>query len=57
MSLGKDSENGKFYFDGNTYVISKNELLAIIIDNALFFDSHIKEVCQKASQKLAALSG
>ena len=28
----------------------------IIIDNALLFDSHIKEVCKKASQKLEALS-
>ena len=45
-----------FFFNVNTNVNSKEEIiLRIIINNALFFDSHIKKVCQKATQKLAAL--
>ena len=36
---------------------SKEEkILGVIIDNKLSFKSHIKELCKKASQKLAALS-
>ena len=57
MCLGKAPENTKIYFDGNTYVNSKEEkILGVIIDNDLVFDIHFKEVCKKASQKLAALS-
>ena len=53
--LGKATENAKFSFDKNTYVNSKEEkILGIIKDS--FFNSHIKEGCKKASQKLAALS-
>lgn len=45
-----------FFFNVNTNVNSKEEIiLRIIINNALFFDSHIKKVCQKTTQKLAAL--
>ena len=56
MWFGKGTEIAKFYFDGSTYINSEEEnLLDIFIDNALLFDSHIKEVCEKASQKLAAL--
>ena len=53
--LCKGTENAKFSFDKNIYVNSKKEkILGIIKDS--FFDNHIKEVCKKASQKLAALS-
>ena len=56
-SISLDIENAKFYFDGDAYFISKEEtILSIMINNALSFDSHIKDVCKKASQKLAALS-
>ena len=55
--VGQATEDANFCFDGNTYVISKEEkIVDIIIDNALLFDSHIKEVCKKASQRLVALS-
>ena len=57
ICLGKDTEHARFSFDGNTSVNRKEEkLLGIIIDNDLSFDTHIKEVCKKASQKLATLS-
>ena len=37
--------------------ISKEEVvLGITIDNKLTFDIHIKNTCQKAGQKLSALS-
>ena len=57
MCLGKDLDNAKFYFDKNTYVNNNEEkALGNIIDNALLFESHIKEVCRKVSQRPAALS-
>ena len=57
MSLGKVTEDEKFSFDVNTWVNSKEEkVLGIAIDNAGLFDSHIKEGCKKASQKLPKLS-
>ena len=34
----------------------QEKIFGIIIDNALLFHSHIKEVCEKAFQRLAALS-
>ena len=57
MCLDKDPDNAKFYFDENTYVNNNEEKArGNIIDNALLFDSHIKEVCRKASQRPVALS-
>ena len=42
MHFGKNTENTKFYFDGNTCAICKEEkILGIMINNALLFDSHI----------------
>ena len=56
MCLGRDTENGNFYFVENTYVNTKEEeeLLGIIIDNAYLFDLHLKKVCKKASQKTSS---
>lgn len=57
MCLSKNTKNAKFYFDGNSYVNSKEKkILGIIINNAFLFDSYIKEVLKKATQKLTALS-
>ena len=58
MCLSKNTKNAKFYFDGNSYVNSKKKIyiLGIIINNAFLFDSYIKEVLKKATQKLTALS-
>ena len=56
MYIDKNNENARLFFDVNTNVNSKEEIiLRIIINNALFFDSHIKKVCQNATQKLAVL--
>ena len=35
MCFGKDSENAKFFFDGNTYVNSKEEEILGIIKEVL----------------------
>lgn len=41
IPLCKDTENIKFYFDGNPYLISKKEtILGIIINNDTLLDSH-----------------
>ena len=59
MSLhvhGRNTENDKFKLDNWLLENSKEELvLGIIIDNKLAFDSHIKNICRKAGQKLGAL--
>ena len=39
-----------------TLIVKKKNLLGIIINNAFLFDSYIKEVLKKATQKLTALS-
>ena len=47
MCLGKNNENEKFYSFRNIYVKSKKEkILGIIIDNAISFHNHTKEVCK-----------
>ena len=56
MCLGKDTENPKCSFMGIFTLIIKKRILDIIIDNAILFDSHIKEVYKIASLKQAALS-
>ena len=39
-----------------TLIVKKKNILGIIINNAFLFDSYIKEVLKKATQKLTALS-
>ena len=57
MCLGKNTEEETFTFNEIVMKNSKEEkILGVIIDNKLSFKSHIKELCKKASQKLAALS-
>ena len=57
MCFGKNSNTDNFLF-GNLYLHNSNEevILDITIDNKLTFDSHIKNICKKAGQKLYALS-
>ena len=57
MYFGKNSNTDNFLFD-NLYLNNSNEevILDITIDNKLTFDSHIKNICKKAGQKLYALS-
>ena len=56
MSIGRNTENGKFEFDNLLLENSKEEVvLGVTIGNKLTFDSHIKNICRKASQKLGAL--
>ena len=54
---GRDTENSRFCFAGNAYTNRKEEnILSIIINSAVLYDSHIKEVLRKVSLKLAVLS-
>ena len=56
MCLGKDTENETIIFNNfisnNSY---KEKILEITIDNNLTFKSHIKILCEKATQKIGAL--
>ena len=57
MCLGKNTENETLVFNNTTMENSKEEkILGVIIDNKLNFNSHIRELCKKASQKISALS-
>ena len=56
MCLGKDSAGDLLRFCGEDLVASELEtVLGIQIDNKLNFESRIKSLCNKASQKLGAL--
>ena len=56
MCIGKNTKNGKFGFDNLILENSKEEVvLGVTIDNKLTFDSHMKNICRKAGQKLGAL--
>ena len=56
MCIGRNTENYKFDLDNLLLENSKEKvLLDVTIDNKLTFDSHIKNICRKASQKLCAL--
>ena len=57
MYLGKNSNNDRFAFD-NLCLENSNEevILGVTIDDKVTFDSHIKNICRKAGQKLCALS-
>ena len=57
MSFDKNTENDTFTFKDTIMNNSKEEkILGFIIDNRLTFSSHIREICNKASQKILALS-
>ena len=56
MCTGRYTKNDKFEFDNLLLENSKEEVvLGVTIDNKLTFDSHIKNTCRKAGQKLGAL--
>ena len=56
MCIGRNTENDKFKFDNLLLEKSKEVVvLGITIDKKLTFDSHIKNICRKAGQKLGAL--
>ena len=56
MCIGRNTKNDKFELGNWLLENSKEELvLGIITDNKLTFDSHIKNICRKAGQKLGAL--
>ena len=56
MCIGLNTENDMFEFDNLLLENSQEELvLGVTIDNKLKFDSHIKNICRKISQKLGAL--
>ena len=57
MCLGKNSNNDRFAFD-NLCLENSNEevILGVTIDDKVTFDSHIKNICRKAGQKLCVLS-
>ena len=57
MCLRKDTGNETFNFKGSVMKNRKDQtILGVTIDNKLTFKSHIKNLCKKASQKIAALS-
>ena len=57
MCMGNDVENDDFIFNGMKLENSNKEvILGITIDKKLTFNEHVKEVCQKAAQKLGALN-
>ena len=56
ISTGRYTENDKFEFDHLCLENSKEEVVfGVTIDDKLKFDSHIKNICRKAGQKLGAL--
>ena len=56
MCIDRNTENDKFEFDNLLLENSKEEVaLGVGIDNKLTFDSHIKNICRNAGQKLVAL--
>ena len=55
MCIGRNTDNDKFEFDKLLLENSKEEVvLGVTIDNKLPFNSHIKNICRKAGQKLGA---
>ena len=58
MCIYRNTENDKFEFDNVLSENSKEVILGVKIVNKLSkltFDSHIKNICRKAGQKLGAL--
>ena len=57
VCLGKDTRNETCIFKVLVMKNSKEQkILEVTIDNKLTFESHIKNLCKKASQKTGALS-
>ena len=55
MCIGRDTENDKFEFDNLLFENSKEEAaLGVPSGSKLTFDSHFKDICRKAGQKLGA---
>ena len=53
MCIGTNIENDKFEFDNLFFENSKEEVvIGVTIDSKLTFDSPIKNICRKVSQKL-----
>ena len=60
MRIGWNTKNDKFEFDNLLLENSKAETVSetgsdITLDNKLTLDSHVKNICRKAGQKLGAL--
>ena len=57
MCIGNDTESREFVFEDITMKnTTEVKMLGITIDSKLNFNSHIKTLCVKASQKIGALS-
>ena len=57
MCLGKNTEKETFIFKDTIMSNSKEEnILGVTINNKLTFSSHIRELCNKYSQKISSLS-
>ena len=57
MCLGKNTENKTFTFKDTIMSNSKEKkILGVVIDNRLTFNSHIRQLCKKVSQKISSLS-
>ena len=57
MCLGQNTVKKKFVYDNTKMKNSKEEkILGAIVDNKLTFQSHVKNLCKKASQNIWALS-
>ena len=51
MCISRNTQNDKLEFDNWLLENRKEEVvLGVTIDNKLTFDSHIKNICRKASQ-------
>ena len=56
MCLGQNAVNETFVYDNIEMKNSKEEkILGVIIENKLRFKSHLKNLCEKASQKIWAV--
>ena len=57
MCLGQNTVKKTFVYDNTKMKNSKEEkILGAIVDNKLTFQSHVKNLCKKASQNIWALS-
>ena len=57
MCLEQNTVNEKFVYDNIEMKNSKEKKISgVIIDNILRFKSHVKNLCEKASQKTRTLS-
>ena len=57
LTLGFNKSSPDFSFE-NTIIknVTEEKILGIVIDNNLNFKSHMKNICEKANQKLSALA-